>query len=93
MLKREIIPRSKPAKIEKIYADTTPSANKDKMVNTVTTQSTSKESNSVSLNAVGVEVATDCMICSNPFMQDWQHPEYNICPSCREKLRNIINGV
>jgi predicted Zn-dependent protease len=23
-------------------------------------------------------------------MQDWQHKEYNTCPKCREKIKNLI---
>lgn len=41
---------------------------------------------------LSMETATDCMICGNPFMQDWQHKEYNMCPSCRKKLNKLLNG-
>jgi hypothetical protein len=37
-----------------------------------------------------ISTATDCMICGNAFMQDWQHKEYNTCPKCREKIKNLI---
>lgn len=36
------------------------------------------------------ETAIDCMICGNPFMQDWQHKEYNMCPSCRKAIKSMI---
>lgn len=41
---------------------------------------------------LSMETATDCMICGKPFMQDWQHKEYNMCPSCRKKLNKLLNG-
>lgn len=36
------------------------------------------------------DTAIDCMICGQPFIQDWQHKEYNMCNTCRNKLRALI---
>lgn len=36
------------------------------------------------------DTAIDCMICGQPFIQDWQHKEYNMCNTCRDKLRSLI---
>jgi len=36
------------------------------------------------------DTAIDCMICGQPFIQDWQHKEYNMCNTCRNKLRSLI---
>lgn len=36
------------------------------------------------------DTAIDCMICGQPFIQDWQHKEYNMCSTCRNKLRALI---
>ena len=46
----------------------------------------------VNIGSKGLDVSLgrDCMICWQPFIIDWQHKDYTVCPSCREKLKNLI---
>lgn len=46
----------------------------------------------VNIGSKGLDVSLgrDCMICGQPFIIDWQHKDYTVCPSCREKLKNLI---
>lgn len=41
-------------------------------------------------NGLKLDTAYDCMICGEPFIEDWEHMKYNMCPKCREKIRSLI---
>lgn len=42
------------------------------------------------LGSMSIETATDCMICGNPFMVDWQYKNFNMCPKCRQGLKRLL---
>lgn len=64
----------------------------DKKPEPVVKQEKYEQQKTENIAGFSMETAIDCMICGKAFMQDWQHKEYNMCPSCRSKLNKLLNG-